>query len=122
MIRRPNDRANLAWTPLSRRMGFTRSENQRAVILAARRRMAWAADLDESAAHIDGDVARAIVAAVFHSHRDQVELLGISDVGDGRQLVGLSDTDGRRNYVLSLDAEAIHVLAETPADASDEVA
>jgi hypothetical protein len=103
-------------------MGFTRSDEQRRTILAARNRMAWSSDIDAAAAHIDGDVARAIVAAVFHRHRDQLELLGISDAGHGRQLIGLSDTDGRRNYVLSLDAEAIHVLAETPGDATDEVA
>jgi hypothetical protein len=105
----------LTWTPLSRRLSVTRTARQRKQILAALAAMNWSADVDTSVAHLDGDAARAIVAAVYHHRRDQLRLVGTAALADGHQLVGLQHADGTRNYLLDLDAEAIHVLAEVPA-------
>jgi hypothetical protein len=105
----------LAWTPLSRRLGVTRTARQRKQILTALADVDWSADIDTCLAHLDGEAARAIVAAVYHHRRHQLRLVGTAALPDGHQLVGLQDTDGTRNYLLDLDAEAIHVLAEIPA-------
>jgi hypothetical protein len=105
--------AQLAWTPLSRRLGVTRTARQRKQILTALADMDWSADIDTCLAHLAGDAARALVAAVHH-RRDQLRLFGTATLPDGRQLVGLQDADGTRNYLLDLDTEAIHVLAEIP--------
>lgn len=105
----------LAWTPLSRRLGVTRTARQRKQILAALAAMDWSADVATSVAHLDGDAARAIVVAVYHHRRDQLRLMGTAALPDGHQLVGLQHADGTRNYLLDLAAEAIHVLAEVPA-------
>jgi hypothetical protein len=104
----------LAWTPLSRRLGVTRTAGQRKQILTALAAMDWSADIDTSLANLDGEAARAIVAAVYHHRRDQLRLVGTAALPDGRQLVGLADADGTRSYLLDFDAEAIHVLAEVP--------
>jgi len=104
----------LAWTPLSRRLGVTRTARRRTQILTARSRMDWSPDIDTSLAHLDGEAARAIVAAVYHHRRDQLQLVGTAAVPDGHQLIGMQDADGTRSYLLDLDAEAIHVLAEVP--------
>jgi hypothetical protein len=106
--------ARLAWTPLSRRLGLTRTARQRKQILTALADMDWSADIDTSLAHLDGEAARAIVAAVYHHRRDQLRLVGTAALPDGHQLVGLQHADGTRSYLLVLGAEAIHVLAEIP--------
>ena len=104
----------LAWTLLSRRLGVTRTAAQRKQILTALDAMDWSADIDICLAHLDGEAAYAIVAAVYHHRRDQLRLVGTAALPDGHQLVGLADADGTRSYLLDLDAEAIHVLAEIP--------
>jgi hypothetical protein len=104
----------LAWTPLSRRLGLTRTARQRKQILTALAGMAWSADISSGLAQVDGQAARAIVAAVYHHRRDQLRLVGTAALPDGHQLVGLEHADGARNYLLDLDAEAIHLLAEIP--------
>lgn len=106
--------AALAWTPLSRRLGLTRTAEQRNQILAALAVMDWSPDIDTRLTHLDGEAARVIVAAVYHHRADQLQLVGTADLPDGHQLVGLQDADGTRSYLLDLDAEAIHVLAEIP--------
>jgi hypothetical protein len=106
--------AELVWTPLSRRLGVTRTARQRKQILAALADMDWSADIDTCLAHLDGEAARAILAAVYHHRRDQLRLVGTATLPAGHQLVGLQDADGTRSYLLDLDAEAIHVLAEIP--------
>ena len=104
----------LAWTPLSRHLGVTRTARQRTQILTALSRMDWSPDIDTSLAHLDGEAARAIVAAVYHHRRDQLQLVGTAALPDGHQLIGMQDADGTRSYLIDLDAEAIHVLAEVP--------
>jgi hypothetical protein len=106
--------ARLAWTPLARRLGITRTARQRKQILTALADMDWSADLDTALAHLDGEAARAIVAAVYHHRRDQLRFVGTAALPDGHQLVGLHDADGTRSYLLDLGTEAMHVLAELP--------
>lgn len=107
------DLAHLSWTPLSVRMGFTAAQQQREEILAAVESMTWT-DTPDQPTHLDGAAVRAIVAAVFHRRRDLIQLVGIAQLGGGRQLIGLQDARGGRSYVLDLDAEAIHLLVELP--------
>jgi hypothetical protein len=104
-----NDR--LTWTALGVRMGFTRKQPQRDRILDAAYRMTWI-DPRARPAYLDGPAVRAIVTAIFHHRRDQLRLVGIAPLADGRQLIGLEDTLGTRSYLLDLDSEAIYVLAE----------
>lgn len=106
--------AELTWTPLSRRLGVTRTARQRKHILTALAAMDWSADIDTSLARLDGEAARAIAAAVYHHRRDQLRLVGTAALPDGHQLVGLADADGTRIYLLDLDTEAVHVLTEIP--------
>jgi hypothetical protein len=105
---------DLAWTPLSRRLGVTRTARQRKQILTALADMDWSADVDTTLAHLDGEAVRAIVAAVYHHRRGELRLVGTAALPDGHQLVGMQDADGTRSYLIDLDAEAIHVLAEIP--------
>jgi len=106
--------SDLAWTSMAGRLGLTRTGQQRTQILAALPGMDWSADIDTCLAHLDGEAARAIVAAVYHHRRGQLRLVGTAALPDGRQLVGLQGADGTRSYLLDLDAEAIYVLAEIP--------
>lgn len=103
----------LAWTPLSRRLGVTRTAQQRKQILAALAAMNWSADIDRAVTGIRGEAARTIAAAIRRC--DRLGLLGIASLPGGHQLVGIEHADGTRAYLLDLDAEAIHVLAEVPA-------
>ena len=105
----------MTWTPLSRRLGVTRTARQRQQILAAIAGIGWSADVPAVLAHLDGEAVRAIVAAVYHHRRDQLRLVGTAALPDGHQIVGITDADGTRSYLLDLDAEGIHVLAEVPA-------
>lgn len=107
------DAAGLTWTPLGLRMGFTAEQPQREEILAAIKYMAWT-KTPTHPPYLDGPAVRAIVAAVFHRRRDQIQLVGVAQLGGGRQLIGLQDARGGRSYLLDLDAEAIHVLVELP--------
>jgi hypothetical protein len=103
--------ARLSWTQLGVHMGYTAEETQREEILDAIERMTWT----EPTAHppyLDGPAVGAIVNAVFHHRRDQLHLIGVAQLNGGRQLIGLKDTIGTRNFLLDLDAEAIYVLAE----------
>jgi hypothetical protein len=106
--------AELVWTPLSRRLGVTRTARQRKQILTALADMDWSADIDTSLRHLDGEAARAIVAAVYHHRREQLRLVGTAALPDGHQIVGLQYAGGTRSYLLGLDADAIHLLAEIP--------
>lgn len=101
----------LSWTALGRRMGLTSEHTQREEILAATDRMHWV-ETPARPTYLDSQVVRAIVMAVFHHRRDQLRLVGCTQLNGGRQLIGLEDTLGTRSYVLDLDAEAIYVLAE----------
>jgi hypothetical protein len=89
----------LSWTRLGVRMGFTAKEPQREEILAAIERMTWT-ETPACLPYLDGPAVRAIVNAVLHHRRDQL------------QLIGLQDTLGTRSFLLDLGAEAIYVLAE----------
>lgn len=104
---------HLTWTPLGVRRGFTSEQPQREEILAAVERMAWT-DNPTLVPYLDGPAVRAIVAAVFHCRHDQIQVVGIAQLNGARQLIGLADNRGGRSYVLGLDAEVIHVLAEVP--------
>lgn len=102
----------VTWTVLAVRMGFTREQPQRDRILDAVDQMTWI-EARARPRHLDGPAVRAIVTAVFHHRRDQLRLIGVAPLADGRQLIGLEDTLGTRSYLLDLDSEAIYVLAES---------
>jgi hypothetical protein len=101
----------LSWTPLGVRMGFTSEQPQREEILAAIDLMTWT-KIPARPHYLDGPAVRAIVNAVFHRRRAHLRLVGVAQLNGGRQLIGLEDSLGTRSYVLDLDSEAIHVLAE----------
>ena len=106
-----NDR--LTWTALGVRMGFTREQPQRDGILEAIERMTWFAARARPR-YLGGPAVRAIVTAVFHPPHEQLCQVGIAPLPDGRQLIGLEDAVGTRSFLLDLDSEAIHLLAESP--------
>jgi hypothetical protein len=101
----------LSWTRLGVRMGFTAKEPQREEILAAIERMTWT-ETPACLPYLDGPAVRAIVNAVLHHRRDQLQLVGVAVLDGGRQLIGLQDTLGTRSFLLERGAEAIYVLAE----------
>jgi hypothetical protein len=77
----------LAWTPLSRRLGVTRTAQQRKQILAALAAMNWSADIDPAVTGIRGEAARTIAAAIRRC--DRLRLLGTASLPGGHQLVGI---------------------------------
>jgi hypothetical protein len=119
------DMAELAWTPLSDRLGVTRTAAQRAVILAALDRMDWSRDIDRQLHRLNGRALRAVVTAI-HRRRDELHLVGTAALPDGRQLAGLQHFDGTRTCLLALEADglamAIHVLTTTVRRSDNRVA
>ncbi len=119
------DDVGRTWSKLAARMGYTSEEPQRQEILAAIARMSWT-ELGTDAAlpnFLDGQAVRAIVAAIYHRRRRQLRLAGVAQLNGGRQLVGVQGRNGERHFLLDMDAEAIHVLAEiAPATSTRNVA
>lgn len=110
----------LTWTVLGARMGYTSEQPQREEILDAIERMNWtqlsrrvtALQHPSVRPLLRGSAVRAIITAVFHRNRADLRLIGVAQLNGGRQLIGVEDRSGTRRYLLDLDSEAIHVLAE----------
>ena len=101
----------ISWTQLSVRVGYTRRRSQRGEILAGIEQMTWA-PTTTCLPHLDGPAVRAIVTTVFHHRPNQLGLVGVARLNNGRQLIGLEDDLRTRRYLLDLDTEVISVLAE----------
>jgi hypothetical protein len=119
------DTVDRTWTPLSDRLGVTRTAVQRAAILAALDRMDWSRDIDRQLHRLNGRAVRALVTAI-HRRRDQLHLVGTAALPDGRQLAGLQHFDGTRTCLLALESDglaiAIHVLTLTARRSDNRVA
>ena len=106
--------ARHTWTPLARRLGVTRTAQQRREILYAAEQIDWTTGLDTCLGRLGGRAAQVLVAAIHDYCGMELRLIGTATLPDGAQLVGLEHANGTRNYLLDLDVEAIHVLAEAP--------
>jgi hypothetical protein len=102
--------SELSWTALSVRMGFTSEQPQRVEILAAIGRMNWT-ERPPQRFWLDGSTARAVVKAVScRRPHPRLYRIGVTDLGEGRRLIGLENTAGVGSFVLDLGVEVIHVL------------
>jgi len=106
----------LSWTALGVRMGYTTEAPQREDILAAAARIVW----QPATAQLmfDSPAVQAVVAATMgRLWRRRIRRFGITQLNGRRQLVGVEDAHGTRQYVIDLDclSEAVHVLTHTAA-------
>jgi hypothetical protein len=100
------------WSLLATHMGYTRTPEQREVILSAMRRMTWIPARPPHASplmHI-GPAARTLAAAL--THRAPLRSAAVASLRPGHTLIGLTDITGARHYLIDLRHEAIHVLTE----------
>jgi hypothetical protein len=101
------------WSPLARRMGYTREPAQRDEIVAARERMTCSAiDSSHPTALLVGAAVHAMLGVTSDRPSRGLQLIGAAQLDATRRLIGVEDRDGHRHYLLDLNVEAIHVLTE----------
>jgi hypothetical protein len=75
----------------------------------------WTTEPDTCLGRLGGQAAQVLVAAIHDYCGTELRPIGTATLPHGAQLVGLEHADGTRNYLLDLDVEAMHTLAEAPA-------
>jgi hypothetical protein len=109
------------WSPLARTMRVTDCRAKRSAILAAVASMPWVHQPSAPDA-LDNPLCRHLGLALLRQRGAGLAQASTVALGDGRRLIGLRDTAGDLHYLLDAGTEAIHVLTESAATATESAA